>query len=393
MTALLADSPAAPPPPGAPPPTGDSDSAADTSAVPAHTCAHCSAPLREDQEWCLQCGACEPASLRAPAPRRPLAVLAVLAAVLAAGAAVAGAAALTHEPPPHRVVLLSIAAPQTTPAPGGSAGLGGGPAAGGTHPATKGHGSLLFPPASTAKPPKIPAPTGTPGGGATGSSGSGEGAGSSGSGTGAGSTTGTGSSGATGSTGESTTPSVEKKGSTTGTSTTTTGSTNEGAAKSEPPTPILLDTNAASTYNPYEYPAAGFGDPELAIDGEPSTAWTAQVQPASFPNLAVGLLIDLRTPTKVAKVELATPTRGMAVQVYGANGAQPPATITTPGWVMLSGSHVLKKKVTHLRLHTAGRPYRYVLVWLVKAPTASQGTPTAPGHVALSEVALFPPAS
>ncbi len=240
-----------------------------------------------------------------------------------------------------------------------------------------------LPPASSAKPPKIPAATGTPGGGATGSSGSGEGAGSS---------SGTGTTGEPTTTSEKHGSSTGTKGSTTGTSTTTTGST-EGAAKSEPPTPILLDTNAASTYNPYEYPATGFGDAALAIDGEPSTAWTAQVQPASFPNLAVGLLIDLRTPTKVAKLELATPTRGMTVQVYGANGAQPPATITTPGWTMLSGSHTLKKKVTHLRLHTAGRPYRYVLVWIVKAPTASQGTPTAPGHVALSELALFPPAS
>jgi hypothetical protein len=379
VTALLADSPAAPPPPGAPPPAGASDSTADAPALPERTCAHCGAPLGGDQEWCLQCGACEPASLRARSPRRPLAVLAALAAILAVGAAVAGAAALTHEPPPHRVVLLSIVAPtQTTPTtPGGTAGLG---AAGGTHPATKGHsGNLLFPPASSAKPPKIPAATGTPGE-TTGSSG-----------TGAGSSTGTGSTGETTTTPEKQGSSTGTTGSTTGTSTTT-GST-EGAAKSEQPTPILLDTNAATTYNPYEYPATGFGDPALAIDGEPSTAWTAQVQPATFPNLAMGLLIDLRTPTKVAKLELATPTRGMTVQVYGANGAPPPATITTPGWVMVSGSHVLKKKVTHLRLHTAGKPYRYVLVWIVKAPAASQGTPTAPGHVALSEVALFPPVS
>ena len=164
------------------------------------------------------------------------------------------------------------------------------------------------------------------------------------------------------------------------------------SGNSEQPTPILLDTNAATTYNPYSYPESGFGDPGLAIDGEPSTAWTAQVQAHSFPNMAEGLLIDLREPTKLGSVELRTPTRGMTVQVYGANGAKAPTTITEPGWVLLSGSHKLKKTVTHLKLRTEGHAFRWLVVWIVKAPASAQGTPTAPGHVALSEVALYPPA-
>ena len=44
---------------------------------------------------------------------------------------------------------------------------------------------------------------------------------------------------------------------------------------------LLLDTNAASTYNPYAYPASDFGDPSLAIDGDVTTGWTAQVDPAA----------------------------------------------------------------------------------------------------------------
>ena len=157
--------------------------------------------------------------------------------------------------------------------------------------------------------------------------------------------------------------------------------------------PILLDTNAATTYNPYNYPAAGFGDPALAIDGEPSTAWTAQVQPSSFPNMAEGLLIDLRSATKLGGVELRTPTTGMTIQVYGATGNKAPATITTPGWTQLVSTHVLKKKVTHLKPRTASAGFRFLVVWIVKAPASSEGTAAAPGHVAFSEVALYPPAS
>jgi hypothetical protein len=296
-------------------------------------------------------------------------VLALLAALLAAGAAVAvGAALEKHKAAPRPAALaLTPTVPgattpavptPTTPTPSTTPGATGASKSSGKGSAN----SLLFPPASASKPPKIPAPAATP--------------------------EATGGSAGESSTGTSTTPAKT----TTGTTTSTTESKQEGSGKSEP-TPILLDTDAATTYNPYNFPAAGFGDPALAIDGEPSTAWTAQVQAASFPNMAEGLLIDLRSPTKLGRIELATPTRGMTVQLYGANGSKAPATITEPGWTLLSGTHVLKKKVTHLRLRTEGKTFSFLLVWVTKAPAASQGSAQAPGQVGISELALYPPAS
>lgn len=343
---------------------------------PTRACAHCGTPLQEGQQWCLQCGACEPGSLGEGPHWRPLTVLALLAAILAAGAAVAMGAALNkHKAAAHPAVLaLTPTVPRAavpsapavttpaTPTPSTPAGTG----AGGAKSLGKGSANnLLFPPAGASKPPKLPAAAATPKstGGAAGESTSGK---------------------------STTTPAST----TTETNTSTTESkSKKGSGTSEQPTPILLDTNAATTYNPYNFPAAGFGDPALAIDGEPSTAWTAQVQAASFPNMAEGLLIDLRSPTKLGRVELATPTRGMTVQMYGANGSKAPATITEPGWTLLSGTHVLKQKVTHLRLRTEGKAFSFLLVWITKAPAASQGTAQAPGNVALSELALYPPSS
>jgi hypothetical protein len=403
VNTLLADPPAASgteqpsataPPPV--PPEGAPESSTPGQAAPeaaAHTCAHCGAPLGEGQQWCLQCGGCEPGSLAERPNWRPLTALALTAAVLAAGAAVAAAAALgkhNSAPRPATVALVPATAPTsttpgvatpgattpTTPSlpttPGATNGAGGT----GSHSSGKGSSGLLFPPSNAAKPPKIPAPVPTPkSGGGSGSSG--EPAGSAGEPAGSGGESGAGTS---------------EKGSGTGTSTGESKS-KEGSPASAQPNPILLDTDAATSYNPSSYPPTGFGDPALAIDGEPTTAWTAQVQPSSFPNMAEGLLIDLRSPTKLGSLELATPTRGMTVQVYGANGAKAPALIVDPGWTQLSGSHVLKRKVTHLKLRTEGKAYRRIVVWITKAPPASQGTPQAPGHVALSEVALYPPAS
>jgi hypothetical protein len=361
------------------PPEGRAGGSEPATPAQGPTCAHCGTPLRDGQQWCLNCGACEPGSLGEGPNWRPLTVLALTAAVLAAGAAVAVAAAVKEHAAPraNTVALVPATTPATTPAatvpttavpPTTTPDTGG--ATSKTHGAAKGS-NLLFPPSSTTKPPKVTAPTPTP----KASGGSDAGEGSSGS---AGEPNGAGG-------GSKTTPSK--------TTATNTSTTESSSGKSEQPTPILLDTNAATTYNPYNYPQAGFGDPALAIDGEPSTAWTAQVQPHSFPNMAEGLLIDLRQPAKLGKLELRTPTRGMTVQIYGANGAKAPSSITEPGWVLLSGSHTLKKTVTHLKLRTEGKAFRWLVVWLVKAPASAQGTPTAPGRVALSEVALYPPAS
>jgi len=104
-------------------------------------------------------------------------------------------------------------------------------------------------------------------------------------------------------------------------------------------------------------------------------------------------VIDLKTPTKLGALKLTTETPGMTVQVYGANGKHAPATITEPGWTPLSSSHVLKKKATHLKLRAGAKGFRFLVVWIVKAPASAVGTPQAPGHVDLSEVELFPPAS
>lgn len=381
MNTLLADPPAAHSPeqssasstPAFPPEGGAGGSdGADRPEPHAqdHVCLHCGTPLQDDQQWCLNCGACEPGSLDERPNLGPLKVLALTAAILALGAAVAVAAAIKERnaPSSHTVALVPATTPTTplptTPAPAATTPTPGGTGGASTpHSSSKGSGSnLLFPPSSTTKPPKVTAPAPTPQAGDEATTPPSSGSGSS--------------------------PTTPSKATTeTGSSTTT------GSKASEQPSPILLDTNAATTYNPYNYPESSFGDPALAIDGEPSTAWTAQVQPHSFPNMAEGLLIDLREPTKLSSLELRTPTPGMTVQIYGAKGAKAPTTITEPGWVLLSGSHKLKKKVTHLKkLRTESRSFRWVLVWLVKAPPSAQGTPAAPGHVALGEVALYPPA-
>ena len=177
---------------------------------------------------------------------------------------------------------------------------------------------------------------------------------------------------------------------TTTTTTPKTTGTGGAGAKTEQPESILLDTNAAATYNPSNYPASTFGDPRLAIDGDTTTAWTALVDPALAPRMAGGLVIDLKSAQKTSALVLDTATPGMTVQVYGSVAKVLPATIADPAWAPLSGVILEKKKHVRIPLRDSSKAFRFVLLWISKVPATSVGTAEAPGHVGVSELELFP---
>jgi len=291
------------------------------------------------QEWCLQCGAGTPGSVGGGGWRPAASIIAVTLA-LVLGAAAAGVAALSKKSRVAPVVTTTLA--QVTP-----------PAA--TTPAVS---TPTTPPAALTPPPKIPLTAVTPAPAAT----------------------------TPATTTPKTTETTTEKAKTEETSTSKTG----GSGSEPEPEAILLDTNAAQTYNPYAYPAAGFGDPSLAIDGDTSTAWTAQINPATAPRMAEGLLIDLKTAQKLSAVKLLTSAPGMVVQIYGANGHTVPGSITDKAWAPLSRSLTIHKRHARIGLRNQKRAYRFVTLWISRAPASAVGTVEAPGHVTVGEIELFP---
>ncbi len=309
--------------------------------------------MADDQDWCLQCGAGAPGSLGSPSWRSATAILGatVLLVLVAAAAAYA---ALSKDNGKSSAVTTTVArvTPPAATAPSipGTTTTTPPPGALGTTPTPKASipsGVVKTPKIPlTAVIPKTPANTTIPSG-----------------------TTNT-------PTPTATTPSTPATG----------GADSEESA----PAAILLDTDAASTYNPYSYPASGFGDPSLAIDGASTTAWTAKLDPTTAPKMAEGLLINLKTKQQLAAVGLITSTPGMTVQVYGANGKTAPASITDPAWIALSSSLTVKKKHARLKLRDSNRTFTFVTLWISRAPESSVGTPEAPGHVDVNELELFP---
>jgi hypothetical protein len=106
--------------------------------------------------------------------------------------------------------------------------------------------------------------------------------------------------------------------------------------------------------------------------------------------MAEGLVVDLKTARRLSAAGLITSTPGMSVQVYGANGHTLPTSITDPAWVQLSSYVVAKKRSTRIKLRDQAKAFRFVTLWISKAPAASAGTATAPTHVSLNEFELFP---
>jgi hypothetical protein len=367
MATLLADSPTPPANGQAPPeaPSGDPAEPAPASSQrdeEQRACGKCGTSMAAEQDWCVHCGAGAPGSLGAPSWRSATAILGATA-ILVLLAAAAAYAALSKGPSKARVVTTTVAqaAPPAAATPVN-------PGAATTTPTTPSAGATSkakpVRPLGTIKPPKIPLTAITPKASPK-------------------VTAPSGSSGTTpaGSQGTSGTPSSPN---------TTSGGGETAAGEETAPAAILLDTNAASTYNPYAYPAGYFGDPSLAIDGDHSTGWTAVVDPASAPKMAEGLLIDLKDRQKLSAAEVITTTPGMTVQVYGAKGATAPTSITAPAWIALSRSEVAKKKHLRIKLRDSKQAFTFVTLWISAAPAASVGTPQAPGHVTVNELELFP---
>lgn len=288
------------------------------------SCANCTAPLAVGQDWCLECGTAVPGRLgRGPGLRSSLGVVGVTL-LLVVGAVAAGYATLSSDSKQAAQTTASLPA-QTSLTPDAPAG-----AAAPVVPTT------AAPAAKLPTAPKVPAVTPTPAPAAVAPK------------------------------------TIAPKASATtpvgGTTPTKPSRPSGSPAPSAKTAKILLDTDAATTYNPYSLASSDFGDPAKAIDGDPTTAWTYQLDPNTAGKTLVGLVINLKSDQRVRGITVRTATPGMTVEFYGAPAASvPPVSITDPAWLHLANRKAIKgsAKVT---LKTAGQSLQYLLVWITHAP-------------------------
>ena len=292
-------------------------------------------------------GAAAPGALER-SPWRSTGLIVAVIAALALGAAAAAVAALNQQAPAaRRVTNIVAAAPAATP------------------PASTPAPAPKTPPPATSKAPlptpakhlpKLPTTTSTPP--------------------------------ATPTTGTSTTGST-----TTGeaqASTGTEGGTGEGSESSSQPSALLLDTDAASTYNPYNLPASYFGDPSLTIDGANETTWTAQVNPATAAEHGRGGADQPQVAEEALGARARQPDQGHG----GAglrDGRSHAARVDHRNVVGPADEALRDQEDPHtFQAAEAQDGLPLPVLWISKAPASAVGTPTAPGHVKIGEIELFP---
>ncbi|HEY5199219.1 MAG TPA: hypothetical protein VIJ51_19530 [Solirubrobacteraceae bacterium] len=333
-------------------------------------CANCGNPLAVGQDWCLDCGTAVRGRLgRGPGIGSSIGVVG-LTLLLVLGAVAAAYAALNSDS--NKAVKSPVAAVAGATGPaapdvGTTSGVGFGTpgvvASGTTAPSTP-----IAPTTAVPLPtvPKLPGVTPTP-------------------------------AAATGSTAPAastpapaaTVPKTATPTATTPTATTPKTTTTPTATTPTTTTPastgghaILLDTDAATTYNPYNLSAASFADPAHAIDGDPGTAWTYQLDPTTAGKTLVGVALDLKTPQAARAIKITTLSPGMTVEFYGATGSTEPVSITDPAWIHLANRRAIKPSTT-VALKSAGKSFRYLLIWITHAPTG-----VTAGTVGISELSV-----
>jgi hypothetical protein len=98
------------------------------------------------------------------------------------------------------------------------------------------------------------------------------------------------------------------------------------------------------------------------VDGDPNTLWNTDSYKQPFPTLkpGIGLVATFAQPTKLAEVDIDSPSAGTVVQIRTATSANPDLNAT-----QVIGQATLVNGHTEIRL-AAVPPTQYVMVWITK---------------------------
>jgi serine/threonine-protein kinase len=153
--------------------------------------------------------------------------------------------------------------------------------------------------------------------------------------------------------------------------------------------PDVLSEHAAHDYNPFGTGPEHPDEVGLAVDGDPSTAWTTEhYLNGNLGKPGVGLYVDA-APAPIGKaVEIQTTTPGFSAEIYVAGQAPRPYVAGNPqdlialGWKGPVANMPSVRSGQRVRLDTAGQRFRYYLVWITKLPAGQQSA-------SIGELTLF----
>jgi serine/threonine-protein kinase len=134
---------------------------------------------------------------------------------------------------------------------------------------------------------------------------------------------------------------------------------------------VAVPLKAAHDYDPFgndrmEHPT----DVNKAIDRDPASFWATETYATGqLQKKGVGLYVDAGAPVAARRLDLRTPQGGFLAQIYGSRTGEPtgagPDSFTDWGRPLASVTVGTRKRIN---LGTAGRQFRYYLIWIFKLP-------------------------
>ena len=165
--------------------------------------------------------------------------------------------------------------------------------------------------------------------------------------------------------------------------------TGTGTATAPPGEQIVsVKRTSASDFDPLgdseEHPDEAF----RAVDQDPGTSWTTEHYTGNRLNKprgepGVGLYIDAAPSVEGRSIEIQTPDPGWTMELYGARSKPSPTEWPSDVWTKLGGGDVSKGKQS-FKLDTAGKRFRYYLVWITALPPGKD-------QVAITQLTLSAP--
>jgi eukaryotic-like serine/threonine-protein kinase len=151
---------------------------------------------------------------------------------------------------------------------------------------------------------------------------------------------------------------------------------------------VSVKRTSAHDFDPLADQAEHADEARLAVDQDPGTKWTTETYTNNVLNKprgepGVGLYVDAEPRVDATAVEIQTPKPGWRMQLYAARSRPSETEWPSPVWTRVGGGTVERKR-ERFDLASAGKSYRYYLVWITQLPPDV-------GRVEITQATLFAP--
>jgi serine/threonine-protein kinase len=143
---------------------------------------------------------------------------------------------------------------------------------------------------------------------------------------------------------------------------------------------VALKSKAAHDFDPYGGDGEHPDQASAAIDDDSKSTWSTETYDNGvLGKPGVGLYVDASPGVSAKAMELRTPTQGWSGAIYAATTGPPEDSLE--GWVKVATLDDVKRS-QQVELDTAGKRFRYYLVWIDKLPEGES-------KVEISDLALL----